>query len=195
MTTVEIGQRLLTADDLLRLHGKGVKGELVRGVLRETRSAGGKHGEIAMMLGAVLVNHVLPRQLGRVAGSDAGIRLEREPDTVREPDIAYISAETLPLDVEVHGYYEIIPDLVVEIVSPNDPPLEVAERVAMWHGYGVPLVWTVHPMPRVIAAHPQDGPALIYTEDDTLDGGTVIPGFQCLVRDILGWSRETPSDI
>ena len=187
MTTTGTEQQLLTGDDLLRLDSQGVKGELVRGVLEETMSAGGEHGEVAMALGAALVAHVRPNRLGRVAGSDAGVRLERDPDTVREPDVAYFSAETLPLDVKVRGYYEVVPDLVVEIVSPNDQPVEVAERVAMWQGYGAPLVWAVYPVERIIAAHPADGPTLIFTEDDTLDGGTVLPEFRCTVRDILDW--------
>lgn len=46
MTATTIGQELLTADDLLSLSGKGVKGELVKGVLQETRSVGGEHGEL-----------------------------------------------------------------------------------------------------------------------------------------------------
>ena len=185
MTTTAIGQELLTADDLLRLHSKGVKGELVRGELRETRSAGGEHGEIAGALIAEIRAYVRPRRMGRVSGSDAGVRLERNPDTVREPDAVYIAAEKLPLDVKVKGYYEVIPDLVAEVVSPNDRPREVAERVAMWHSYGVAMVWAVYPAQRMVAAHPLGGAAVILGEDDLLDGGEVIPGFQRLVQDIL----------
>jgi Uma2 family endonuclease len=187
MTTASTNQQLLTAADLLRLDSQGVKGELVRGVLCETMSAGGEHSEIAAALSAALVNHVRPLRLGRISTSDAGVRLERDPDTVREPDVAYFSAETLPLDVKVRGYYEIVPDLVVEIVSPNDQPVEVAERVAMWQGFGVALVWAVYPVARMVAAHPLDGPAIIFTEDDTLDGGTVLPEFRCTVSDVLDW--------
>ena len=187
MTTAKAAAKPLTADDLLRLDSQGVKGELVRGVLKETMSAGGEHGEVAMALGAVLVAHVRPNRLGRVAGSDAGVLLERGPDTVREPDVAYFSAGTLALDVKVRGYYEVVPDLVVEIVSPGDRPEEVAERVAMWQGFGVALVWTIYPAARTVAAHPLNGPAVIFTEDDTLDGGTVLPEFRCTVRDILDW--------
>ncbi len=187
MTTAGTEQQLLTADDLLRLDSQGVKGELVRGVLKETMSVGGEHGEIAMALGGELRAYVRPRRLGRVTGSDAGVRLERDPDTVREPDVAYFSAETLPLDVKVRGYYEVVPDLVVEIVSPSDQPREVAERVAMWQSFGVPLVWAVYPVERIVAAHVLEGSTVIYTEDDTLDGGTVLPEFRCTVRDILDW--------
>ena len=188
MTTATIGEKLLTADEFLRLCEKRViRGELVKGVVRETMPAGGEHGEVAAALAAEFINHVRPRRLGRVAASDAGVLLERNPDTVREPDVVFISAEKLPLDVKVRGFYEVIPDLVVEIVSPGDSPSYVAQRVAMWHSFGVPLVWAVYPVARTVAAHPLEGPAIIYTEDDTLDGGTILPDFRCPVRDILDW--------
>ena len=185
MTTTTIGQELLTANDLLSLSGKGVKGELVKGVLQETMSVGGEHGEIAGALIAEIRAHIRPRRMGRVGGSDAGVRLERSPDTVREPDVLYISAEKLPLAVRVPGYYEVIPDLVAEIASPSDRPGEIADRIAMWHRYGVTMVWAVYPATRTIATHPLDSAAAILGEDDVLDGGAAIPGFQCAVRDIL----------
>ena len=188
MTTLPVGEKLLTADEFLRLcEQRVIKGELVKGVVQETVSAGGEHGEIAIIIGSALGNHVRPRRLGRVAGSDAGVLLERGPDTVREPDVVFISAETLPLDVKVRGFYDVIPDLVVEIQSPNDGPGYMAQRVAMWHSFGVPLVWAVHPVARTVVVHPLEGPSITYTEDDTLDGGDVLPDFRCVVRDILDW--------
>ena len=139
MTTAPVGEKLLTAEEFLTLCEKGViKGELVKGVVLETVSAGGEHGEVAAAIATEFRNHIRPRSLGRVATSDSGVRLERDPDTVREPDVAFFSAAKLPLDVRVRGYYEVAPDLVVEIVSPNDSPEYVAERVAMWHSFGVP---------------------------------------------------------
>ena len=188
MTTAPTGQKLLTADEFLRLcEQRVIKGELVKGVIQETVSAGGEHGEIAAAIATEFRNHIRPGRLGRVATSDAGVRLERDPDTVREPDVAFFSAEKLPLDVRVRGYYEVVPDLVVEIVSPNDSPGHVAQRVAMWQSFGVPLVWAVYPGARTVAAHPLGGATLIYTEDDTLDGGAVLPDFQCAVSDIFDW--------
>lgn len=188
MTTTTIGaigQELLTADDLLRLSRKGVRGELVKGVLHETMSVGGEHGEIAGALIAEIRAHIRPRRMGRVGGSDAGVRLERNPDTVHEPDVVYISAEKLPLDVRVPGYYEVIPDLVAEIASPSDRPGAIADRIAMWHRYGVAMVWAVYPATRTIATHPLAGTAQTLGADDVLDGGAAIPGFQCPVRDLL----------
>ena len=88
-------------------------------MLCETMAAGQEHGEIVMNLGGELRSFIKPRKLGRLTGSDAGVRLERDPDTVREPDIAYFSYEKIPADARITGYAEVIPDLVVEIASPR----------------------------------------------------------------------------
>ena len=71
MTTTERG--LLTADDLLQLYGKGVRGELIRGVLCETIPVGQGHGEIVTNLVIMLGNFIKPRKLGRLTASDAGV--------------------------------------------------------------------------------------------------------------------------
>ena len=187
MTTAAATQKtkLLTADDLLRLYSEGVRGELIRGALHKTVGTGIEHGEIVMNLGSLFTNFVRPARLGRVVGSDAGIWLEREPDTVREPDIAFISAERLPLDTRVRGYSEVVPDLVVEIISPNDRPVAVHDKAQMWLRYGVRLVLLIDPDARTVTVMPQDGPAQTLTDADTLDGGDVLPGFSCAVSDIF----------
>ena len=177
--------KLLTADDLLRLHSEGVRGELIRGVLHQTVGTGIEHGAIAINFGSIIRNFVRPARLGWVVGSDAGIWLERNPDTVREPDIAFISAQKLPLDTRVRGYSEVVPDLVVEIISPNDRPVAVNDKAQMWLRYGVRLVILVDPDARVVTTLPHDGPAQTLTDADTLDLGAVLPGFTCPVWDIF----------
>ena len=177
--------KLLTADDLLRLYSKGVRGELIRGVLCETMAVGGEHGEIVINLGIVVGNFVKPRRLGRLAGSDAGVHLERDPDTVREPDLAFISSQKLPLNVRNPGYYEVVPDLVVEVVSPSDTRAEVNDKARMWHSHGVRLVWVVYPDTRGVDVHGEDGSVVTLSENDTLDGGDVLPGFTCPVSEIF----------
>ena len=183
MTTAKSG--LLTADDLLRLYSEGVKGELIRGVLHETVAAGGEHGDIAGALIGEIRGYARPRRLGRVGGSDTGIMLERNPDTVREPDAYYISAEKLPLNVRVAGYYEVVPDMVAEIRSLSDRLTEFNEKIQMWLSFGVRLVLAIYPQTRTIAAHRPGQPVVTLAYDDTLDGGDVIPGFSCPVRDIF----------
>ena len=183
MTTTK--QELLTADDLLRLYSQGVRGELIRGVLCKTMSVGQEHGEIVLNLGARLWIIVNAQKLGRLVASDSGVWLERDPDTVREPDIAFFSAEKVPPGVRVTGYSETVPDLVVEVHSPSDSMREVHDKARMWLSYGVRLVWVVHPDTRTIDVHHQEHMVSTLTETDALDGADVLPGFICAVSDLF----------
>ena len=185
MTTLT-DAKLLTAGELLRLYSQGVRGELVRGVLHETMPTGQEHGEIVMNLGFELGMFVRPRRLGRLTGSDAGVWLERDPDTVREPDVAFFSVEKVPPGVQVPGYSETVPDLVAEIVSPGDSRREVRDKARMWLSHGVRLVWVVHPDSRTVDVYPADRPVSTLAEDAFLDGADVLPGFSCPVSAVFG---------
>ena len=185
-TTTTTEAKLLTAADLLRLDGEGVRGELIRGVLCETMPAGQRHGKIVARLVAALVNFAEARRLGTVVASDSGVWLERDPDTVREPDIAFTSVERLPLDEDVAGYAEVVPDLVVEIASPSDSRREVHDKARMWLSHGVRLVWAVHPEARTVDVHRPDRDVETLGEQDVLDGLDVLPDFTCDVSGVFG---------
>ncbi|WP_419944315.1 Uma2 family endonuclease [Candidatus Poriferisodalis sp.] len=88
----DVDTKLLTADDLLRLHSEGVRGELVRGALHKTMSTGHRNDAIVTRLIARLSNFIAPRGLGSMVASDSGVWLERDPDT------ASTAAEKIPLD-------------------------------------------------------------------------------------------------
>ena len=178
-------EKLLTADDLLRLYSEGIRGELIRGALCETMPTGVRHGHIVVNLTILLGGFIKPRRFGWIVASEVGFLLERDPDTVRAPDIAYISANRLPLDADVPGYYEGAPDLAIEIISPNDSPRELYHKARMWISFGVPLVWVVDPENRAIEVHRPNQPVLRLAEDDTLDGSEALPGFSCPVRDVF----------
>ena len=184
MTTAN--PKLLTADDLLRLYSKGVKGELIRGVLHETMASGVRHGKIAIRLGGKMDAQVGRDGLGHVFGSDTGVLLERNPDTVREPDLAYVSAERLPPDADIDGYCPVAPDLVVEIKSPSDSEREVDDKATMWLSHGVRMALVINPETGTIRIRQPNLPAIMLAMDDTLDVGEVLPGFSCPVREILG---------
>ena len=185
MTTTPAPTKLITADELLSLYSEGVRGELIRGELCDTMPTGGKHGEVVANMVISIGSYAKSRRLGRVAASDSGVLLERDPDTVREPDIAYISAARLPLDVEVAGYYEVVPDLVVEITSPSDTRSAVTDKALMWLSYGARMVWTVNPESRSVDVYRPGERTITLQESDTLDGMTVLPGFQRTVREIF----------
>ena len=183
MTTIEAA--LLTADDLLRLDSEGVRGELVRGVLHETMLTGELHGKIVTNLVYELGFFVKPNRLGTLLASDAGIWLERDPDTVRAPDVAFISAERLPLDSWNRHYCTVVPDFVVEVASPRDSRSALHERAHMWLGHGVRLVWIVKPATRSVDVYQPGAPTVTVSEHDLLDGLNVLPGFTCEVSTIF----------
>lgn len=176
---------LLTADDLLRLYSKGVRGELIQGVLCETMPTGREHGEIAANTAFELLSHIKPLKLGVVTTSDSGVRLERDPDTVREPDVAFFAADRIG-PKRVSGYSEVAPDLVMEIQSPNDAHEYVYDRARMWLSFGVRLVWVVHPDSRSVDVHRPGQPVETIDQDGDLDGHDVLPGFGRPVTSIFG---------
>ena len=188
MTTTEAttDTELLTGDDLMRLYSEGVRGELIRGVLCKTMPTGQRHGRIVARLVIRLGTFVEPRGLGTLVTSDSGVWLERDPDTVREPDIAFTSSARQALDEDVPGYAEVVPDLVVEVVSPSDREPRINDKARMWLSYGVRLVWVVRPETRTIDVHPADGPVTTLTASDSLDGGDVLPGFELDVSEVFG---------
>ena len=183
MTTT--AQKLLTADDLLCLHSEGVHGELIRGVLQETMPPGELHGKTNVRLAARLFNFVERHQLGELTSGDAGVLIERDPDTVRGPDIAFFSVERMPPGPALAGYSETVPDLVVEIVSPNDKEAAIYDKARMWLTHGVRLVWVVRPAPRTVEIHRPGQPTTVIDDSATLDGADVLPGFTCPLSDIF----------
>ena len=184
--TTTIEARLLTAADLLRLGGQGVRGELIRGVLCETMPTGELHGKIVTRLVGALFSFVEPRGLGTLFAADSGVWLERDPDTVREPDIAFTSVEKLPLDAWNTGYAEVVPDLVVEIVSSSDSRREVHDKAHMWLSHSVRLVWVVHPETRTIDIYQPVEAVVTLGEQEALDGLDVLTGFTCAVSAVFG---------
>ena len=177
--------KLLTAEDLLRLYSQGVKGELINGVLYETVAAGKRHARVAGRMITGFNNFVIPRRLGQVGGTDGGVLIEQNPDTVREPDVYFVSANRMPLDDESDGYLEVMPELVVEIVSPNDRAPEVEEKITMWLEHGVSMALEVRPATKTITVHRPGASPVTLTGGDVLDGGDVLPGFSLPLSEIF----------
>ena len=175
----------LTAEDLMKMDSEGVRGELVQGAFYEIMGSGFRHTVIAGRFARHLGNFVEPRGLGLVGGADGGVRLERDPDTVRIPDAMFIPANRLPPYDDIDLYFESIPAIAVEVKSPSDSVAEVNDKARMWNSYGVPLVWAAYPETRTIDVHRADGSITTLYEDDILDGGEILPGFSVLVRDIF----------
>lgn len=174
----------MSAEQLWQLPDTGqVRRELVRGELHEMAPAGYQHGSVAMRLGWRLARHVDENQLGTVCAAETGFVLERNPDTVLAPDVAFVRAGRAPGSEA--GFFEGPPDLAVEVVSASERVTDVEKKTRHWLDAGTRLVWTVWPNTRTVAVHcPEEEPHFLRSED-TLEGQDVIPGFASPVRDIF----------
>ena len=182
--------KLITADQLLELSADGFFGELIRGELCEDMPPGVRHAEIVARLIALLFPFVDSKKLGRVMG-DGGVRIERAPDTVRAPDLAFFASERLPLEVAVPGYADVVPNLVVEVQSPNDGRWQLHDKAHMWLYYGAEVVWVVQPEHRSVEIYSSGRAAVRLSGTDSLTGGDVLPGFHCSMADIFGAPAES----
>ena len=175
---------LMTAEELLHTSIPDKRVELVRGVLVAREPAGYRHGRVSMNLAFLLSKHVERTEAGQVVGGDTGFKLASDPDTVRAPDAAFISRERLP-DPQTRGFPALGPDLVVEVLSPDDRPGETLAKVGDWLEGGARLVWVIDPERRVVRVYRQDGTETHLAETGTLDGEDVLPDFSCSLRSIL----------
>ena len=176
---------LFTAEELLRLSRGRSRYELVQGELFEMAPAGAKHGRSAVRANMLLGTYVQANQLGETFAAETGFILARNPDTVRAPDACFVSAERLPPGELPASFLDIAPDLVVEVLSPEDTAGEVQQKVSEWLAAGTRLVWVIDPRRRSATVYRPLGDPQYLSENDVLGGEDVIPGFTCQVRDLV----------
>jgi Uma2 family endonuclease len=176
--------RRWSAGELLALPRGRWRYELVAGELRVYPPTGARHGEVAAVLGARLAMAARTGRAGIVLYA-AGFRLASDPDTVRAPDVAFLRADRVPGGTIPPGHLPGAPDLAVEVLAPTDRTLDVEDRVDDYLGAGSRLVWVVNPKHGRVTVHPLDAPARVLGPDDRLDGGEVVPGFACRVRELF----------
>ena len=91
----------------------------------------------------------------------------------------------MPLEIEANSYFDVVPELVVEVASPSETRAAVQEKAAMWLSFGVVLVWVAHPDDRTVDVYRPDSPVVTLTENDNLIGDPVLPGFTLPVRQVF----------
>lgn len=181
--------REMTAEGLLKLPADGFRYELAKGELRKISPAGGKQGIIAMRLGAALSRFVEENGLGEVFGAETGFKLASDPDTVRAPDAAFVREERIPPGNFAEGFWPLAPDLAVEVVSPGDTLYEVDEKVEDYLAAGVRAVWIVNPKRHAVTVYRLQSEPQTLTEEETLDGQDVVPGFQYNIARLFARKR------
>lgn len=183
-TAVATETRRYTPEDLLSMPD-GKSYELVRGRLVE-RNMGAESSEVGGNLYFLLRLFCGEHGLGIVWPADNGYQcFPHDRGLVRKPDVSFIRRGRLPGDVSPKGWIKIVPDLVVEIVSPGDTAEDLEEKLRDYHQAGVPLIWVVYPKTRKARIFRNDGPPTELEEDGILTGEEILSGFHCPLREIL----------
>ncbi len=175
---------LTTAEQLAEMPDDGKRLELVKGELIEMPPTTLEHSHIALKIGAKILLFVEQHDLGIAGVGEPGFTLARNPDTVRAPDVVFVSKERLPQERN-RAFLELAPDLVVEVVSPSNSAPYMQAKVEDWLSAGVRLVWVVYPNTRSVVVYNAQREAKLLGVNDTLTGEPVLPGFQCKVSELF----------
>jgi Uma2 family endonuclease len=164
------------ADRLLEL----INGEIVEKVPTE------EHGVIALNIATPIKVFLQKNKLGRV-GVEIRHRRPGDQYNARQPDVSFRSDTTSP--VVTRGSVLQMPDLAIEIRSPDQAPRELREKAAYYLRNGSRLVWLVYPQTKTVEVSTLDTNGSLnfktLTVDETLDGAEVLPGFTLPVREIF----------
>ena len=179
MTTAKTPSRLMTADELLvmeRVPGK--RYELIRGVLTEKEvPTGDPHGATVSRSSGLMFQYTEINDFGDIRSGEPGYRLERDPDTVRAPDVAWFAPGRIPPGTT--GFPELTPDLCIEVASPSNSRRDrlLSDKARMWLDFGAREVWVLNPEDTSVTRYRPGQPTVMLHADDLLDGEELLPGF------------------
>ena len=170
-----VATSLITADELLKMGDIG-RCELIYGELVMMSPAGFEHGAVVYRLTLQIGTFVDAHNLGQILGAETGFKIESNPDLVRAPDIGFVRRDRLTKSFP-KGYFEGVPDLAVEVISPGDKKREVAENVNTWLAHGTSSCWVADPKSMTITIHRTGQKAVRLTAADQFGDEPALPGF------------------
>jgi Uma2 family endonuclease len=178
-----IEDRLITGEEAMALGDIGPF-EIIDGRLVFMSPVGRPHALIGSRLDRILGGYVHDHQLGEVYVGEIGIWIRRNPDTARAADLAFVAAARLA-KLSREGYLNIAPDLVIEIMSPDDRWSEVKKKLRDYFSIGVKLAWVIDAETRTVTTYRSSADVREYTEDQTLTAEDILPGFALPVQQIF----------
>lgn len=179
-----LATKLITAEEFAEMPDPedGSKQELVRGEIVTMPPTKQSHGLVQAQIVWLLKNAVMPNRLGWV-GSESGVITERDPDTVRGPDVYFFKRSRFP--ERPSGWTDGAPDLAVEILSPSNRRNEMRAKVAEYLTAGSKIVWVVDPESKTMMVYTGNLRGVELGESDIVTGGDVLPEFSCKIDEFF----------
>jgi Uma2 family endonuclease len=188
MTILDFPSVRITPEQLLEYPDNGgmelVDGQIVEKPVSEESSA------VEIYLGGKLAIYAAHTKTARVYSQGLGYRCfghsVGDSDRIRKPDCSVIALKRVhALPVPIPGYMPIVPDLAIEVLSPNDVLSDVVAKVREYRQAGFPLVWIVEPMDQTVTVYPNPGKPFLLNADDEVRAEAALPGFVCRVADLF----------
>jgi Uma2 family endonuclease len=184
-TAHDVDPKRMTFEEAAKLDPDEQPGELVDGVWVPMTNSTWRHGEILLSVGLLLKLYAREHPGWSVSGGDPGIKLRRNPDRLRGPDVGIVRADRKPMGKGVEGWLEGAPDVVVEILGDSQSMSELIKKALEYLAAGAKMVWVIDPDPeRLMLLTPPDHVRILGLED-TLEGGDALPGFSCKVAELF----------
>jgi len=154
--------------------------ELDRGQVVEQPLCGVRHGFVCANVAGILGNHARQKRSGYVCCNNTGIVVERNPDTVLGPDVAYFAGGGTTADL---GWFFALdpPALVVEVYSPHDSISRMDRRLSRFLEFGVPTAWLIESDEKTITVYRAGHNHRVLNETDEVSGSGTLADFHCRV--------------
>jgi Uma2 family endonuclease len=181
-----VATRTLTtsAEELWNLPHDGMRRELVEGRLLVMSPAGFEHGRVASTANWLLRTHVHATDIGVTLAAETGFVLSSDPDTVRAPDVAFVTRARAEEVGMTARFWPGPPDFAIEVTSAGDSPHEVEAKAQSWLAAGTTAVLVLDPAKRTATVHRAGGDVRVST-DAEVDLGDAVPGWRVAVADFF----------
>lgn len=181
--TTDTTERLITGEELAEMGDIG-RCELVDGELMMRSPTNWRHGNYERRFGQILGNYVDEKHLGKILVGEVGIYTRRNPDTIRGTDVLFISHKRLE-QTTARSFLDVAPELIVEVMSPDDRWSEVKQKLREYFDIGVIQVWVADPADKTISVYRSLTKVQMLNEPDEISGGEILPEFKAKVADFF----------